>query len=417
MTSAALLDLTSVPLDTQTVPQQRLDIENKTRANPLPWRGQFSPQLVHALLETYCSGGAQTVLDPFAGSGTVLLEAARLGFPAVAAEINPAPFLLSRIYEFCNSSAADRHAAVAEADKAIAEALRPRFGLFATDEPDDGRVLEPLLTARATFHGQGAVSLLDAAIVLSDAGAAAFTQERFLATWDQLKRLVSQLPFSSQPVRTNLADARSLPLRDSEVSLVVTSPPYINVFNYHQQYRTAVELLGWDILAAAQSEIGSNRKNRSNRFLTIVQYAIDMAHVLQELCRVALPGARLIFIVGRESTVRGMTVRNGQLLLSVAAQAARLRVMARQERKFLNRYGQVIFEDILHFEAVKHSADPVAAANLALALLQQLRPQATSPEIRDDIEQAILDLPAVRSSRLLQPAQAQTRANPAAPKS
>ncbi len=30
-----------------------LHIQEKTRTNPLPWRGQFSPQLVETLIQTY----------------------------------------------------------------------------------------------------------------------------------------------------------------------------------------------------------------------------------------------------------------------------------------------------------------------------------------------------------------------------
>ncbi len=63
------------------ISQSDLDIDEKKRSNPFPWRGQFSPQLIETLLEAYCPSGS-TILDPFAGSGTVLLEAARQGLSA-----------------------------------------------------------------------------------------------------------------------------------------------------------------------------------------------------------------------------------------------------------------------------------------------------------------------------------------------
>ena len=46
------------------IPQSALDIEDKVRANLFAWRGQFSPQLVEALLTAYCPAEA-VVLDPF----------------------------------------------------------------------------------------------------------------------------------------------------------------------------------------------------------------------------------------------------------------------------------------------------------------------------------------------------------------
>ena len=70
-----------VPLDTKTIPQDRLNIDNKQRSNLFPWNGQFSPQLVEVLLRTYAPP-AGFVVDPFLGSGTVLHEAGRLGHRA-----------------------------------------------------------------------------------------------------------------------------------------------------------------------------------------------------------------------------------------------------------------------------------------------------------------------------------------------
>lgn len=58
---------------TTPIPQALLDIEEKTRSNLFAWRGQFSPQLIEILLSAYCPPDS-VVLDPFAGSGTVLFE-------------------------------------------------------------------------------------------------------------------------------------------------------------------------------------------------------------------------------------------------------------------------------------------------------------------------------------------------------
>src|SRR5579884_4266749 len=145
-------------------------------------------------------------------------------------------------------------------------------------------------------------------------------------------------------------DARSLPLRDDEVDFVITSPPYINVFNYHQQYRRSVEALGWDLLAVARSEIGSNRKHRQNRLLTVVQYCLDMTDVLRELRRVCKEGSRIVMIVGRESNVRKTRFFNGEIMTELASRCVGFEVVSRQERLFMNRFGEQIYEDILHFE-------------------------------------------------------------------
>jgi hypothetical protein len=143
-------------------------------------------------------------------------------------------------------------------------------------------------------------------------------------------------------------------LRDAEVDLVITSPPYINVFNYHQQYRAPVESLGWDPLHVARSEIGSNRKHRGNRFLTVEQYCLDIADVLNELRRVCAPSSRIIFVVGRESNVRKTAFYNGDIVTKLGVRCAGLTAEARQERVFQNKFGTMIHEDILHFRHAPH---------------------------------------------------------------
>jgi len=54
----------------------------------------------------YCDGKLPPVLDPFAGGGSIPLEAARLGFEAYAGEINPVAVLLNK----CNLEIAPRWA-------------------------------------------------------------------------------------------------------------------------------------------------------------------------------------------------------------------------------------------------------------------------------------------------------------------
>lgn len=85
----------------QPIPPAKLNIVEKTRANPFAWRGQFSPQLIEVLLKAYCLPNS-IILDPFVGSGTTLLEAGHLGLEAYGFEINPAAFILSRTYELIN---------------------------------------------------------------------------------------------------------------------------------------------------------------------------------------------------------------------------------------------------------------------------------------------------------------------------
>ena len=98
--------------------------------------------------------------------------------------------------------------------------------------------------------------------------------------------------------------------------------------------------LACDVLAIAPSEIGSNRQNRGNRFLTVIQYALDISLALREIARTMRPGALSILVLGRESTVRGVRFFNGELVAELAVRAVAMRMERRQERVFRNRTGR-----------------------------------------------------------------------------
>ena len=343
---------TSTTLDRESLPQSSLDIAERVRTNPLPWKGQFSPQLVEQLLLHYAPK-ASVVLDPFVGSGTSLVEAARLGHAARGYDLNPAAVILARVYRLATLDAERRSTTLSELRERLCALIGPSPGpLFPTSSC--GTPCRPALESALVklWHdfSPGAIRDLAAAlVVLCDFHRKSLDDATIHKTWVRLEKIVRSLPTSKKPIIVQHADARALPTASSSVDLILTSPPYINVHNYHQKYRRSVEAMGWNVLSNARAEIGSNRQNRGNRFLTVIQYSLDMALALREMTRVAKPETRLILVLGRESTVRGTPFFNGELVTEIAVQSVGLKIERRQERVFRNRYGTKIYEDILHF--------------------------------------------------------------------
>jgi DNA modification methylase len=392
------------PLNTSEIPRTDLNIVNKSRSNPLHWNGQFSPQLVQVLLNRYALPGS-VLFDPFLGSGTVLLEAGLAGLSASGTEINPAAVTLAQTYRFINVPLELRRVHLREIGRLLQREFLPTLPLF--QDPDQkpdrqdseiikSRLVELLLVVEERLQYQ----LLESLIVLLDFYKPDLSANKVFTVWKKLTRLVLELPFSQQPIEVFHADARKTPLPDSSVDLVVTSPPYINVFNYHQQYRASMEALSWNVLKVAKSEIGSNRKHRGNRFLTVIQFCLDIAQTFNELVRVCHSDSRLIFVVGRESTVRGTPFFNGEIVADVAHRALGFDLIIRQERVFQNRFGQSIFEDILHFSSP--ASDPGAlflepARKVARDVLEAAYSVA-SDEAREGIKSALTNIGQVRPS-------------------
>ena len=336
------------------IPQGLLNIESKNRSNLFAWRGQFSPQLIECLLDAYCLPGS-VVLDPFVGSGTVLFEAASKSLSAFGFEINPSAWSFSKVYEFANVEPTQREVVIEELKGKIEHEFP--IILFSDDSLLLEAVEERVIRIAETISNEAKV-LCNALVILLDIFnnpiTNGFVQSKFMA----LTELVRRLPYSARPIKADLRDARALPINDQSVDFAVSSPPYINVFNYHQNYRRSVEVLGWDLLRVARSEIGSNRANRGNRFFTVVQYCIDMANTLQELARVLKPEGRAVLVVGYESRVLGVPFHNADIVEQLALQSGSFSVSLRQERVFTNRFGDVIREDILNLRRDAYAANP-----------------------------------------------------------
>jgi hypothetical protein len=328
-----------------------LNIEDKNRSNLFAWRGQFSPQLIEYLLDAYCPPGS-VILDPFAGSGTVLLEAASMSLSAYGFEINPAAWCFSKLYEFANTNVEQRRQVLNE----LRENLNKQFPfiLFSDDRLNPG-IAETKIASFANSISDHAKILCNALVVLLDVYNNPITNSLVHSKFHALSNLVLRLPYSEQPIKADLQDARALPLESASVDFAITSPPYINVFNYHQNYRRSVELLGWDTLRVARSEIGSNRANRGNRFITVIQYCIDMAQTIQELSRVIRENGCAIFVMGHESRVLGVPFYNAEMLERIVLESGLFDVVLRQQRIFLNRFGQKIREDILNLQRLPHA--------------------------------------------------------------
>ncbi len=341
-----------------------LNIEDKIRSNLFAWRGQFSPQLIQCLLDAYCLPGS-VVLDPFAGSGTVLHEAAAMSLAAYGFEINPAAWCFSKVYEFANTTPEERKKILSELRHRIDDEFQ--MILFADDHLSADAVETKVIRIADSIDDQAKI-LCNALIVLLDVYNNSITNGLVQGKFNALAELVTRLPVADQPIKADLQDARALPLRDESIDFAITSPPYINVFNYHQNYRRSVELLGWDLLRVARSEIGSNRANRGNRFFTIIQYCIDMARSLQELSRVLTSDGRAILIVGHESRVLGAPFYNADIIERIARDSGLFEVVLRQKRIFVNRFGKAIREDILNLAKVRHLCDATIALTVGRAV-------------------------------------------------
>ena len=389
-------------MNAELLEQTRLDVSAKSRSNIFNWRGQFTPQLIEYLLDSFTSPSS-LIVDPFCGSGTVLLEAAAKQMSSLGCEINPAAYAMSKFIGLGNLQINQRAELFQRVQDKVFRLAKAYHNVPLFEMSDDFRKkYKNLLDCAAALFAamEGKRELLLALIVLmrSESNGRGDLACALHKACTSVREDLYNLPFSGKKIDVELCDARMTHEKcRASADLIITSPPYINVFNYHQNFRALLEVIGFDLLKVAESEIGSNRKNRGNRFRTVVQYALDMEQCLVSFGMTLKDGGTIVLIVGHESNVRGVPFSNSGILRQIADSLGCFHLKGERHRVFVNRFGKYIREDILilNFKGnipVQSAAHQIAERHLKEALNR------ADGEPRDNIIKALSDLPKISAS-------------------
>jgi hypothetical protein len=287
-----------------------------------PYLGKFIPQLVEALLERHVPNGR--VLDPFAGSGTTLVQALESGYEACGADVAAFNCLLMRVKTreynpfVLESELRDALARLEAFEGARPEGPVSRFvsdwyapraaaellffrGLV--DEYEHADVLRVVLaraarSARRTTHFD-----LDFPRTpqrspywchkhkrecrpVGEAG-------RFLRryTLDTLARVreFARVRARGREAVVLHGDARELDF-GGRFDGVVTSPPYPGLIDYHEQHRYAYELLGLEDCGPLELGKGTSRA-------ALRTYVEGVAAVLENVRGALQRGAPVVIVI------------------------------------------------------------------------------------------------------------------------
>ena len=112
---------------------------------------------------------------------------------------------------------------------------------------------------------------------------------------------------SRAPVIIHQADSRSLPfIPSNSVSLIVTSPPYLNAYDYHKYHRQRIHWIDGDVSMARDLEIGKHDEF-TRRGATPAKYFQDMKECFLEWSRVLRGRGKCLVVVG-DAIVSGQPV-------------------------------------------------------------------------------------------------------------
>jgi hypothetical protein len=286
-----------------------------------PYLGKFVPQLVEALLDRYVRPGGR-VLDPFAGSGTTLVQCLESGYDAVGIDVAAFNCLLMRVkttpydLRLLETEITDvvtrrgrsqrrprGYAGEWFAPQAAAELLHFRSLIGEYEHADVLRVVlaRAARSARLTTHFDLDFPRLPQrdpywchkhrreCVPVEEAG-------KFLNRYllDTLRRIGD-----FQRVRAPGRTADVVHGDSGEVTLggtfdaIVTSPPYPGLIDYHEQHRYAYELLELD--DRRDRELGAAARGTSRR--AIDDYVGGIARVLGAQSQLLASDAPVIVVV------------------------------------------------------------------------------------------------------------------------
>ena len=310
-----------------------------------PYLGKFVPQLVEALLGRYAPPGGR-VLDPFAGSGTTLVQAIESGYDAVGVDVAAFNCLLMRVKTRRYNL------------DAVRRDLLWAHGRASEFEPDAEMPAEASPFVRAWYAPRAAAELIHfrsladevasadvLRIVLARAARSARRTTHFdldfprtpqlepywchkhrrtcrpveearrfllrytLDTLDRIERFATVRALDAA-ASVHHGDARNLEL-GVPFDAVITSPPYPGLIDYHEQHRYAYELLG--LRERCSEELG--RPARGVGRDAIRDYVEGVAEVLANACGRLASDARVCIVVNDRRDLYPEILRRASLRL------------------------------------------------------------------------------------------------------
>jgi 16S rRNA G966 N2-methylase RsmD len=267
----------------------------------------------------------QRVLDPFCGSGTVLVEAMAAGREATGVDASPLAVLIAKV----RSTVLDEEArarlvsTAGEISAAAAERARKRirpeipawagrekerfsphvalelFGLRElvgqTGEDEVGYALRAcfssiLVKFMRQSEGEGIQQRIGRGVPSHFFASRAQELARSLAA------LAAKTPAGTPPPRIRMGDARALEhLPDGEFHLVLSSPPYAGTYDYAEHHDVRFLWLGLPRAAFDRVQVGARDEGLGS---PEKRWRSDRRRWLGEMARVLRPGGSVVLVAG-----------------------------------------------------------------------------------------------------------------------
>jgi len=293
----------------------------------------------------------ELVLDPFCGSGTVVLEAYLAGRPAVGVDLNPLALRIAEVKTDRRVAASrarflERVTAAATASEAR---VRARVAVRAPLSPAEARWYDPHvlkelaglreeIVACTEERDRRAMEVVLSSIVVKFSRQRADTDERevqkrirkglvtefFVRKANELverwEALEASLPPDARPPRLVLGDALELRRvlgKRLRTDLIISSPPYGGTYDYDRHHARRLPWLGLDASELTRREIGARRR-LGEAPDAAARWDAELRAMLASMQRLVREGGLVVLLVG-DGEVGGKRVEAADQLRELAA--------------------------------------------------------------------------------------------------
>jgi DNA modification methylase len=321
-------------------------------AHPLhslhPYAAKYIPSLPREVIREH-TNGRNCILDPFAGSGTTLLEAALLGRRSVGIDSNPLACLISeaKTRPISEQGLQSLQSLLCEVRAAVGDPSLVGDSGFRPDLPRLEHWFQPNMLRELAWLREECLKVKEAdarrfsLCILSSVINAASNQDsetRYKAVAKQLSggfaikkfvRRLNQLVPAAADLSKRLRNPRYVPvvfnisaegllqeMAPRSIDLVVTSPPYPNSYDYYLYHRLRMAWLDLDHVSARSLEIGSRYEHSSQR-ASLERFTERMEPVMDAIASVLKPGKLAYFFVG-DAVLAGEHVDMGEVYIDLA---------------------------------------------------------------------------------------------------
>lgn len=264
-----------------------------------PYRGKFHPQLIRALLNILNVKSNDIVLDPMAGSSTVAVEANLLGIEAISVDLSPFCQLMGKVKTFALDLDMKILDAITKNPKEILKKLKkdkvPKYFRNNQDHEKKGYyeivLLAFLDTVGFANRSNSSIDKLFPRVL-----------ERYILTIKYFQKARQKMNLKIGKSKIIQENMLNLPIDDSSIDAIITSPPYSFAINYLKNDQPQLEYLGYEIETLQQEMIGLQGRGVSNK---LEIYFDKMSQALGEMRRVSKTNAPIVIIIGTNDIQTG----------------------------------------------------------------------------------------------------------------